>query len=88
MQMSAYPDWVLVTRPYDVLGEHWDPTRSYRHTSVNGVPPTYCYNTSHRHPPPPTLTRAAPAGAGDGHLTVPCTGSETRGTRPLGRLHP
>ncbi|GMN25017.1 hypothetical protein TIFTF001_000777 [Ficus carica] len=101
--MSAYPDWVLVTRPYDVIGEHWDPTRSYRHTrrtwldcdpstlprgmhpGLAGVSPTYCCNTSHRHPPPPTLTGAAPAGADDGHPTVPCIGSETRDTRLLGR---
>ncbi|GMN21288.1 hypothetical protein TIFTF001_042563 [Ficus carica] len=49
------------------------------------VPPTYYCNTSHRHPPPPTLIGAAPAGAGGGHPTVPSTKSETRGTNSLGR---
>ncbi|GMN47897.1 hypothetical protein TIFTF001_017097 [Ficus carica] len=47
--------------------------------------PTYCCSTSRRHPPPPTLTGAAPAVASDGHPTVSCTGSETRGTSPLDR---
>ncbi|GMN72298.1 hypothetical protein TIFTF001_053539 [Ficus carica] len=49
------------------------------------LPPTYCCNTSHRHPPPPTLTGVAPAGAGGGHPAVPSTRSETRGTNSLGR---
>ncbi|GMN63877.1 hypothetical protein TIFTF001_032950 [Ficus carica] len=36
-------------------------------------------------PPSPTLTRSTPAGTGDNHPTVPCIGSETRGTSPLDR---
>ncbi|GMN33154.1 hypothetical protein TIFTF001_004005 [Ficus carica] len=58
-------------RPDDVLGEHGHPTRSYRLTRA---PPTYYCNTSHRHPPPPTLIGVASAGVGNGHPTVPCTG--------------
>ncbi|GMN73368.1 hypothetical protein TIFTF001_053688 [Ficus carica] len=88
------------TRPDAVLGEHEHPTKSYRltrttpntrtrlcseHPISGNVPPTYCCNTSHRHPPPPTLTGVAPAGAGGGHPAVPSTRSETRGTNSLGR---
>ncbi|GMN42948.1 hypothetical protein TIFTF001_012149 [Ficus carica] len=53
------------------------------HSAGLQAPPTFCCSTSHRHPPPPTLTGAAPAGTGDCHHTVPCSRSETRGTSPL-----
>ncbi|GMN28940.1 hypothetical protein TIFTF001_002237 [Ficus carica] len=57
-------------------------TRSYRLIKLQ-APPTYGCNASHRRPPSPTLTGATPADTGDNHPTVPCTGSETRGTSPL-----
>ncbi|GMN41685.1 hypothetical protein TIFTF001_010916 [Ficus carica] len=43
--------------------------------------------TSRRHPPPPTLTGPAPAGAGDNNPTAPCSGLGTRGATPLVRLY-
>ncbi|GMN61921.1 hypothetical protein TIFTF001_031007 [Ficus carica] len=41
---------------------------------LQASPTCYC-NMSRRHPLPPTLTGAAPAGASDGHPTVSCTGT-------------
>ncbi|GMN22113.1 hypothetical protein TIFTF001_043453 [Ficus carica] len=70
-----------------VLGPDCAPSTLSRgvYPGLIGMPPTYCCNTSHRHPPPPTLTRAAHAGACSGHPAVPSTGSETRGTNSLSR---
>ncbi|GMN73391.1 hypothetical protein TIFTF001_052168, partial [Ficus carica] len=46
-----------------------------RRTGLDYAPSTLPRGiTSHRHPPPLTLTGSAPAGAGDNNPTVPCTG--------------
>ncbi|GMN27993.1 hypothetical protein TIFTF001_001891 [Ficus carica] len=88
------------TRPDAILEKHGYPTKSYRltratpstrtrlcseHPISGNVLPTYCCNTSHHHPSSPTLTGAAPAGAGCSHPAVPSTRSETRGTNSLDR---
>ncbi|GMN61922.1 hypothetical protein TIFTF001_031004 [Ficus carica] len=46
-----------------------------------GAPLTCYCNTSRCHPPPPTLTEAAPASASDGHPTISCTGRRSSAGR-------
>ncbi|GMN27417.1 hypothetical protein TIFTF001_044115 [Ficus carica] len=60
-----------------VLGPDCAPSTLSRGVYPGLIPPTYCYNTSHRYPPPPTLTGAAHAGTCSGHPAVPSTGHHT-----------